>query len=56
MIKGIGKAVSKKIASKPSYFSLAILYYRFKNMNNNLCTYLIMLSTYGYFLSQTIMF
>ena len=29
----------------------AILYYRLKNMNNNLCTFLIMLSrpTYGYF-------
>ena len=48
--------VQTKLPQKPVVFSLAILYYRLKNMNNNLCIFLIMLSTYGYFLSQTIMF
>ena len=48
--KGIGKAkCPNKFPQKPVVFSLTILYYTLKHMNNNLCTFLIMLSTYGYF-------
>ena len=46
VFKGIGKAKClKKLPQKPVVFSLV-----------NLCTFLTMLSTYGYFLSGTIMF
>ena len=56
-IKAIGKAkYQKKLPQKPFVFSLPNLYYRLENMNKNLCTFLTMLSTYGEFLSRTIMF
>ena len=55
--KGLGKAKClKKMAQKRVVLSLTILLHRQKTMNNNLCHFMILLSTYEYFLRRTIMF